>query len=154
MSNIEHSLETVLTELDDQVSALTEVLSADDEALWAEPAAGEWSAAMVLVHLSDAELHVAARLRYLLTEDSPTFPNWSEEEHAALSDTRSPEIALAVIAAVRAANADLVRNADPARLERTAILPDGEVVGPVELLGRHVRHNAAHIDQANAALRG
>jgi len=146
------ALEATLADLDRQVDAFARIMSYDDEHLWHEPAPGEWSAAMAMVHMSDAEVHVAARLRYVLTAAEPTFANWDEEAHAGLSSERSPEIALAVIAALRAANADLVRRVSPAALARTATLPNGEVVDVAELLARHARHTAAHLEQAQAAL--
>jgi hypothetical protein len=149
----DRSVEDVLVELESQVTAFAAVMAVGDDLLWREPTVGEWSAATVIVHMSDAEVHVAARLRYLLTEESPAFPGWGEEEHAALSSTRSPEIALAVIAAVRASNADLIGRVSPAQLQRTAVLPDGELVDVVGLLDRHARHTANHLEQAQAAIR-
>ncbi len=148
----EQPIEAVLLELAEQVEQFAQVLSASDELLWREPVVGEWSAAMVVVHMSDAEVHVAARLRRLLTEENEVYPNWSEADHAALSSERSPEIALAVIAGLRASNSDLVRRLSAAALARTATLPNGEIVDAVGLLERHVRHTAAHLHQARSAL--
>lgn len=145
-------LAEIIGELEDQIIAFEGILAAGDEALWRTPAPGEWTAAMVLVHMSDAEVHVGARLRYLLTEDNKVFPSWEEDNHAALSSERSPEIALAVIAALRAANIDLIRQLPEAALSRTAELPDGEIVDVAGLLDRHTRHTAGHLEQARAAL--
>jgi hypothetical protein len=146
-------LADILGELEDQIIAFESILAVDDEVLWRAPSADEWPAAMVLVHMSDAEVHVAARLRYLLTEDGKVFPNWDEEAHGALSGARSPEIALAVIAALRAANIDLVRRLPQEALARTAELPDGEIVDVAGLLDRHTRHTAGHLEQARLAIR-
>jgi hypothetical protein len=145
-------LAEIIGELEDQIIAFEAILAVGDEALWRVPAPGEWPAAMVLVHMSDAEVHVAARLRYLLTEDNKVFPSWEEDHHAALSSGRSPEIALAVIAALRASNINLIRRLPQSALTRTAELPDGDVVDVAGLLDRHTRHTAGHLEQARIAL--
>jgi hypothetical protein len=148
----DRSIPEILADLEDQIISFEAILAVGDEVLWREPAPGEWAAAMVLVHMSDAEVHVAARLRYLLTETGKVFPNWSEEDHADLSSERSPEIALAVIAALRASNIDLIRRLPADALARAAELPDGEIVDVAGLLERHVRHTAGHLEQARLAL--
>jgi hypothetical protein len=145
-------LADILGELEDQIIAFEAILAVGDEELWREPAPGEWPAAMVLVHMSDAEVHVGARLRRLLTEENEVYPNWSEENHAALSRERSPEIALAVIASLRAATIDLIRRLPEEAFTRTAQLPDGEIVDVAGLLDRHTRHTANHLEQARVAL--
>jgi hypothetical protein len=139
-------LAEIIGELEDQIIAFEAILAVGAEALWREPVPGEWPAAMVLVHMSDAEVHVAARLRYLLTEDNKVFPSWEEDAHAALSGERSPEIAL------RASNIDLIRRLPEAAFARTAELPDGEIVDVAGLLDRHTRHTAGHLEQASIAL--
>lgn len=148
------TLDEIIADLEAQVDEFAMVLAAPNDALWRKPSPDDWSAAMCVVHVSDAEIHVGARLRWLLTTENPTFPSWDEEPHMALTHERSPEIGFAVIAATRAAVADLVRRVDPALLERTGTRPDGQVVNTYELLEGHLEHTAAHLEQARAALAG
>lgn len=148
----ERTLDQIASDLEAQVDEFATVLAAPTDELWRKPADDEWSAAMCVVHVSDAEVHVAARLRWLLTEDNPTFPWWDEDTHMALTHERSPEIAFAVIAALRAANVDLLRRVTAEQIARVGTRPDGELVNALELLAGHVEHTAAHLEQAKAAL--
>ena len=148
----DRTLDQIISDLETQVDQFAGILAAPHDALWRKPSADEWSAAMCVVHISDAETHVAARLRRMLTEDNPPFPNWDEELHMALSHGRSPEIAFAIIASLRASNADLARHVTTEQLARVGTRPDGQVVNALQLLDGHINHTASHLEQARAAL--
>jgi hypothetical protein len=148
----ERTLDQILSDLEAQVDEFAGILAAPQDVLWRKPSDDDWSAAMCVVHISDAEVHVAGRLRRMLTEDNPAFPNWDEELHMALTHERSPEIAFAVIASLRASNADLLRHVGAEQLARTGIRPDGEVLNVPQFLEAHISHTDAHLEQARAAL--
>ena len=81
------------------------------EALQWRPQPGEWSAHEVVVHCADSETNAAARIRYLAAEADPVILGYDEAEWARRFDYhhRPMEPALAVVEAVRANTAALIR---------------------------------------------
>lgn len=81
------------------------------------PAPGKWSAHEVVCHAADAETNAAARIRFLLGEEKPVIMGYDQARWARELDYHSAplEPALAVVEAVRAHTAQLIR-----RLPETA----------------------------------
>jgi DinB superfamily len=82
-----------------------------DEARQWRPAPGKWSAHEVVCHAADSELNAAGRIRYLLAEDAPVISGYDQDQWAREFDYHSAplEPALAVVEAVRANTAQLIR---------------------------------------------
>src|SRR5206468_9455211 len=91
----------------DEVQRAVRGASAED--LDRRPAPGEWSAREVAHHLADSETMSTIRLRRLIAEDEPIIQAYDEAEFARrLHYDRPIEHAVAVFAAVRVANLDLL----------------------------------------------
>ncbi|GIW13732.1 MAG: hypothetical protein KatS3mg062_1171 [Tepidiforma sp.] len=110
-----------------------------------------WSVRDVLVHLADAELVRAARIRFILAGDEPpVLPpfdegQWKRRLHYLW---RSPEAALALFDALVFGNLELLRQLDAAGFARAGAI-DGELVTVEEL----VRRGAAHAEEHAAQVR-
>jgi hypothetical protein len=75
------------------------------------PAEGEWSAHEVVVHAADSEANSYGRIRMLVSEREPLIVGYDQERWARTFDyhRRPPALALAVVQAVRASTAELLR---------------------------------------------
>ena len=110
---------------------------------------GEWSAAYIVHHVSDAELHFAARYLSTLASDNPTMVYFDEELYpdALKYEQRNITKSLASISGVRAMVADVLANLDANALDRITTAEDGKVRTLGELLGLADAHMAAHTQQ-------
>jgi hypothetical protein len=81
------------------------------DALEWRPAPGEWSAHEIACHCADSEANAALRIRYLLAEREPLIVGYDQDAWAARLDYHGHPIepALAVVDAVRASTAALIR---------------------------------------------
>ena len=81
------------------------------EAMQWRPSPGEWSAHEVVCHCADSETNAYARIRYLTAEKEPTIVGYDQEHWARVFDYHALplEPALAVVEAVRASTATLIR---------------------------------------------
>jgi len=80
-------------------------------ALTWRPAPTAWSAHEIVCHCADSETNAYARVRFVVAEKAPTLQGYDQDHWAAVFDYhRLPlEPALAVIDAVRASTAALIR---------------------------------------------
>lgn len=85
------------------------------EAMKWRPAEGKWSAHEVVCHLADSESNAALRIRYLLAEEDPLIVGYDQARWARELDYDSAPFApaLAVVEAVRANTAALIRRLPP-----------------------------------------
>lgn len=110
---------------------------------------GEWSAAYIVHHVSDAELHFAARYLSTLASDNPTMVYFDEELYpAALKyEKRNITKSLASISGVRAMVSDVLANIDESALQRRTTAEDGVEFTLGQLLDKADSHMAAHTQQ-------
>ncbi len=123
----------------------------------ARPAEG-WTAREIVHHLADSETTSYIRLRRLLAEDVPIIQGYDEEEFARrLHYDRPIAASLAVLAAVRAASADLLDRLDAAEWARAGTHSES---GPysvetwLRIYAAHAHDHAAQIRRARAAAAG
>lgn len=111
-----------------------------------------WSVRDVLVHLADAELVRAARLRFILAAEAPLeLPSFDEGvwKRRLQYLWRSPEAALALYDALVYGNAELLQQFDAAAFARAGMI-DGHEVDVGELVRRGVVHAEEHAAQVTA----
>lgn len=110
---------------------------------------GEWSAAFIIHHVSDAELHFAARYLSMLASDNPTMVYFDEElypdalKYAKRNITKS----LASISGIRVMVTDILSNIEEDDLARITTAEDGKVRTLGELLSTADEHMKAHTEQ-------
>jgi hypothetical protein len=113
---------------------------------------GEWSAAYIVHHVADGELHFAARYLHILGSDNPLMIYFEEERYpdALHYEKRSVSKSLAAIAGIRAMVLEVLSTVDESAWARTTHTPDGEVFTLADLLAKADAHMAGHIDQLKA----
>jgi hypothetical protein len=113
---------------------------------------GGWSVRDVLVHLADAEVVRAGRLRFILAaEEPPALPGFDEGvwKRRLQYLWRSPEAALALYDALVYSNGELLRQFAAEAFDRRGLI-DGEPVTVAELLRRGAAHGEEHAAQLRA----
>jgi DinB superfamily len=118
------------------------------------PRAGEWSALETLTHLRDVVVHVyGLRIRRLLYEDAPVFPDFDEETYRRVSLSRQETIGdlLDTIVAEHEQLARLLQtlpDADWSRQGRHVSLGPMSIEQLAGQVGAHAEEHAAQITAA------
>jgi hypothetical protein len=119
------------------------------------PDAREWSAREVAHHLADSETMSTLRLRRLIGEDDPLLQAYDEAEFARrLHYDRPIESSLAVFAAVRASNTELLGTLTEAEWGRTGTHSDDGPYSVERWLQIYADHGHDHADQIRQARAG
>lgn len=111
---------------------------------------GGWTLQQVVHHVADSHMHAYLRVKFALTEESPTIRPYDEAAWAALPDVAAipVDVSLALIDGLHARWVACLRGMDPALLTRPFVHPE---LGPqpIELsllrYAWHGRHHVAHI---------
>ena len=111
--------------------------------------AGEWSAAYIVHHVSDGELHFAARYLHTLGSENPTMVYFNEDRYPeALSyDKRTVAKSLASIVGIRSLILEVLSHVDEAAWARITTGEDGAVYTLAQLVEKASEHMAGHTDQ-------
>lgn len=111
----------------------------------ARPSPQVWSTLEYACHVRDMIRVFDGRLARMLTEDSPTFQNWDQDE-AAIAGRYGEQDLAAVGEELRDALASIASHFDGVADDawtRTGVRSDG-MLFTVETLGRYLIHDAAH----------
>ena len=109
-----------------------------------------WSIRDILVHLSDAEIVRATRIRLILASTEPPAifefeeATWKRKLHYLW---RSPEAAIALFDQLRYTTFEIARQLDNASWEKFGVWADGERVSIAELILRGANHAEEHAAQ-------
>jgi hypothetical protein len=111
--------------------------------------AGEWSAAYVVHHVADAELHFASRYFHTLGSDNPTMVFFEEERYpeALFYAKRSVAKSLASIVGIRGMVLEALSEVTDAELQRITTATDGSIFTLGQLLEKADSHMQAHAEQ-------
>jgi len=111
--------------------------------------AGEWSAAYIVHHVADGELHFAARYLHTLGSDNPMMIYFEEERYpdALHYEKRSVAKSLASIAGIRAMVFEVLSTIDESAWSRTTHTPDGDLFTLADLLAKADAYMTGHITQ-------
>jgi DinB superfamily len=135
-------------------AALRALVAEAGDDLYRRPAASEWSVFGCLAHLTDAELVMGARYRFVLAQDEPAIvgydqDGWVEVLHA---DGDDPAALLDLFEALRIADVALWRATIPEQRARVGMHAER---GPesLDLAFRMIGgHDRFHLRQAREAL--
>jgi hypothetical protein len=118
------------------------------------PAPGKWSAHEVVCHAADAETNAAARIRFLLVEDEPVIAGYDQAVWARELDYHAAplEPALAVVDAVRANTAQLLRRVPESAWERTGTHTESGRYSAEDWLNVYAEHLEKHSRQIDRNL--
>ncbi len=126
-----------------------------DAGTLSRPGKQGWSIRDVLVHLSDAELVRATRIRMILAEEEPVLFTFNEEQWKRRTHYlwRSPEAAIALFDQLRFTTMEILRQLDSRGWDRAGIHPEDGPLTVAELIIRGAAHSDDHAAQIRA-LRG
>ena len=112
----------------------------------------EWSAAYVVHHVADGELHFAARYLHTLGSDNPTMVFFEEERYpeALFYAKRSVAKSLASIVGIRGMVHEALSEVEDKDWSRITTATNGEVFSLAQLVERADGHLRAHTDQLRA----
>ena len=110
---------------------------------------GGWSAAYVVHHIADGELHFASRYLHAIGDENPNIQPFDEEAYPDRVNyaLRKVKTSLAAIAGIRAMTAEILANATEADWGKVSNHPE---LGPVtlsELFEKADSHIVAHTQQ-------
>ena len=110
---------------------------------------GEWSAAFIVHHVADGELHFAARYLHTLGSDNPTMVYFDEDRYpeALHYEQRSIVKSLASIAGIRAMIFEVLSNVDESAWSRKTTSEDGKTFTLAELVEKASGHLVSHTEQ-------
>ena len=113
------------------------------------PAPGKWSAHEVAVHCTDSETNAVARLRYLLAEKEPLLVGYDQDVWARDLDYHAQplDLALAVVDAVRANTAHLLRRLPPEAFAKTGRHTEAGAYSVEKWLTYYAEHLHVHAAQ-------
>ena len=136
-------------------SLVREAINGADAGTVSRPGKEGWSIRDVLVHLADAEMVRATRIRLILSGDEPVLFTFDEEmwKRRLHYLWRSPEASLALFDQLRFTTLEILRQLDLKSWEKAGVAPDGERITVAELIRRGAAHAEEHSAQIKA-LRG
>lgn len=113
---------------------------------------GEWSAAYIVHHVADGELHFAARYLHILGSDNPTMVYFDEDRYpeALHYEKRSISKSLASIAGIRAMILEVLSHVDESAWSRQTTSEDGKSFTLAELVEKASGHLFSHTEQLKA----
>lgn len=130
-------------------AVVREAIYGADAGAISRPGIEGWSIRDILVHLSDAEMVRATRIRLILAGDEPpifTFDEglWKRKLHYIW---RSPEAAIALFDQLRFTTMEIFRQLDQKSWEKAGIHPEDGRLTIGELLIRGANHSDDHANQ-------
>ena len=127
--------------------ALAKSISASD--LSKAPIAGEWSAAYVLHHMCDGELHFATRYLINLAEDTPKIFPFNEDIYPdrLKYDKRDALASLAAIEGIQIATANILSAIPEEDWTRTSMHEERGLMTLLQLVELASGHNKSHARQ-------
>ncbi len=135
-----------------EIRKLAEGLSEEELAYRYRPEG--WNIRQLIHHCSDSHMNALIRIKWVLTEDSPTIKAYNEAKWAELPDTLelAPEVSLAQLEVIHVKIVHLLKGMKKEEWDRVFFHP--EVKGALQigkymgLYAWHGNHHLAHIRQA------
>jgi hypothetical protein len=128
---------------------------ASDDELDRRPGPDAWTAREVAHHLADSETMSTIRLRLLIAEDAPLIQAYDETEFARrLHYERPVDLSVALFAAVRAANVELLEQLTEDEWSRAGTHSDDGHYSVEGWLQIYAAHGHDHADQIRRARDG
>ena len=113
------------------------------------PLAGEWSAAYVLHHMCDGEMHFATRYITNLAEITPNIVPFNENVYPNRLQyaKRDALTSLAAIEGIQLAVANILGTIPESEWSRTSMHPEGGLMTLADLFAMDTRHSKSHAAQ-------
>ena len=116
-----------------------------DLAVASEP--GKWSIGYLVVHLADAELALADRMKRVIATDNPPLLAWDQDAFMAslYYGKQSVEDAVALVDLTRRQTARILRQLPPAAFDRAGVHSEAGRITLSELIARADKHLDHHL---------
>ena len=113
------------------------------------PPGSDWSIRDVLMHLADAEIAGAMRIRLVIAGDNPEIPLWDQEvwKRKLHYLWRDPEATLALFELLVYTSAELLQQCDRQTWQRTGQHAERGTLTLEDLLKDRVVHIEEHVEQ-------
>jgi uncharacterized damage-inducible protein DinB len=125
------------------------VTGLSDEQLDTPYREGGWTPRQVVHHVADSHLNGYVRMKWALTEETPTLKPYDQPSWAELPDSRAPvDLSLELLDALHTRWLLLIEALDEDDLARRLVHPEGgepTVDSLLTLYAWHGRHHTAHI---------
>ncbi|RXH58824.1 YfiT family bacillithiol transferase [Granulicella sibirica] len=146
----QETLFLAMADIADLPAKLTAAVEGLDDAQLDTPyREGGWTVRQVVHHVADSHMHAFARIRFALTEPSPTIMPYDEAAWANLADYAAPiDWSLELLEALHARWVMLLQALTEEQWKRNFLHPENGSVGleqAVLLYSWHSRHHTAHI---------
>lgn len=150
MSESEKSSQDLLAEFTkngNELISLAKSISSQDMNKF--PIAGEWSAAYVLHHMCDGEMHFATRYITNLAETTPNIVPFNENVYPdrLQYEKRDALASLAAIEGLQLAIANILRAIPESDWSRTSMHPESGLMTLKDLFAMDTRHSKSHAGQ-------
>jgi uncharacterized damage-inducible protein DinB len=118
-----------------------------DADLKAAPIPGKWSTQQVVIHLADAEVAFADRIKRIIAQDEPQLLAWDENRFVQRLhyEAQSTEDAVELIALTRRQLTRILRAATDAELSRCGVHSERGRQSVMDVLGYAVPHLTHHL---------
>jgi hypothetical protein len=112
-------------------------------------APGKWGCAEVVQHLADSELVWGYRLRMVVAQDRPPLTGYDQDRWADRLRYSDADVdrALALFAALRSANMELLRRLEPADLARVGVHAERGEESISHMIRLYAGHDSLHLRQ-------
>ena len=128
------------------------------EQLMATPVPGKWSTHQVVIHLADAELAFADRIKRIIAMENPTLLAWDENKFSANLhyEKQSTEDAVLLVQITRRQLTRVLRELPDAALQRSGTHSERGPQTLAVVLGfanSHLDHHLKFVEEKRAALK-
>ena len=113
-------------------------------------APGKWTARQVIVHLTQAELALTARVRFAASQDGYVAQAFSQDDWMPLDDHADGPTALAAYVALRKLNVLMFRHLTPTQRTRRFTHPEFGDLTPEWVAAQMAGHDIHHLKQLQA----
>ena len=128
--------------------------TAKPEAVHRAPVEHEWSPAVVMAHLADAELVYSVRIRMVLTGDRPYIAAYDEQAWVDRFAELEVDVkeTLARWRSLREANVRLLASLDETEWKLSGLHAERGELSVAQIAALMAKHDAEHVDQIRAGV--
>src|SRR5687767_13714880 len=112
---------------------------------------GGWTARQVLHHVPDSHLNAFIRIKWTLTEDTPTIKAYDEKAWAETAETKlDPTISIQLLSALHIKFVELLKRITPEQLKKEFIHPETKKKVSIErMIALYAWHGDHHLGHLN-----
>lgn len=147
-------LTSLLAQYQSDFEKIVLMVESASESQMAAKADGEWSAAFILHHLADADVHFHARYLFCLTETNPTISPFDEELYEAGTKyaDRNYKASLGAIKGLNPLTTNLLSVAIEESFNRISTHPVAGEMTLLDIFTMGANHRHGHVEQLEKTL--